>query len=79
MLTVEIKVNSTCVKHVYAHNMDGLPVSKYDVVVSTPVPYGSVVPTTRRFKIKHAREKGICALVAAILDKDASLENTKDS
>lgn len=68
MLTVEIKVNGTVVKHVYAHNMDGLAVSEYEVVVADTVPYNRGKPSIQEFNITHDRADGIGRLVSAILE-----------
>ena len=69
MLTVEIKVNGSCVKHIYAHNIDGHELSTYDVVVADTLPMYGRKPSMQEFQIKHHRSEGIGKLVSLILDK----------
>lgn len=68
MLTVEIKVNGTCVKHVYAHNKDGALISTYDVVVANVTPFRGQEPNVRQYVVQHERALGIGRLVADILE-----------
>lgn len=70
MLTVEIKVNGTVVKHIYAHNANGQTISEYSVVVADVLPYDGSMPQIKEFNIFHKRMDGIGVLVAKILEAD---------